>query len=417
MLSSKQHEYLSECDHRWNLKIGATGSGKSWLDYAVVIPKRLMALQGQGDAVIIGNTQGTANRNILEPMRKIYGDRVVGSIKNNNKAIIFGQPVYVFGADKKTNVDRIRGMTIEYAYGDEMTTWNQEVFEMLKSRLRCEHSYFDGTANPENPNHYIKQFIDSDADIYCQTSTIFDNPFLPEKFVQNLCNEYEGSVYYKRYILGEWALAEGLIFPMFEEALAEVPNDEAEDICVSIDYGTQNPFAAIKWKKLGGIWYAEKEYYYSGRKSGVPKTDDEYAADLEYFLKDEIEKYRQRLRAYNAGSSSRVPSKIPVIIDPSAASFIALLRKKDWCKVIKADNNVQDGIRETASAMKRGLIKISNSMTEWKKEAEGYAWDDKIDEDRPIKKNDHLMDATRYFVKTKKLCKIRREVNDNLSGF
>lgn len=417
MLSSKQHEYLSECDHRWNLKIGATGSGKSWLDYAVVIPKRLMALQGQGDAVIIGNTQGTANRNILEPMRKIYGDRVVGSIKNNNKAIIFGQPVYVFGADKKTNVDRIRGMTIEYAYGDEMTTWNQEVFEMLKSRLRCEHSYFDGTANPENPNHYIKQFIDSDADIYCQTSTIFDNPFLPEKFVENLCNEYEGSVYYKRYILGEWALAEGLIFPMFEEALAEVPNDEAEDICVSIDYGTQNPFAAIKWKKLGGIWYAEKEYYYSGRKSGVPKTDDEYAADLEYFLKDEIEKYRQRLRAYNAGSSSRIPSKIPVIIDPSAASFIALLRKKDWCKVIKADNNVQDGIRETASAMKRGLIKISNSMTEWKKEAEGYAWDDKIDEDRPIKENDHLMDATRYFVKTKKLCKIRREVNDNLSGF
>lgn len=417
MLSSKQHEYLSKCDHRWNLKIGATGSGKSWLDYAVVIPQRLMALQGQGDAVIIGNTQGTANRNILEPMRRIYGDRLVGSIKNNNKAMVFGQPVYVFGADKKTNVDRIRGMTIEYAYGDEMTTWNQDVFEMLKSRLRCEHSYFDGTANPENPNHYIKQFIDSDADIYCQTSTIFDNPFLPEKFVENLCNEYEGSVYYKRYILGEWALAEGLIFPMFEEALAEVPNDEAEDICVSIDYGTQNPFAAIKWKKLGGIWYAEKEYYYSGRKSGIPKTDDEYAADLEYFLKDEIDRYRQRLRAYNAGSSSRIPSKIPVIIDPSAASFIALLRKKDWCKVIKADNNVQDGIRETASAMKRGLIKISNSMTEWKKEAEGYAWDDKIDEDRPIKENDHLMDATRYFVKTKRICKIRREVNDNLSGF
>lgn len=417
MLSSKQLEYLSECDHRWNLKVGATGSGKSWLDYAVVIPKRLLALQGQGDTVIIGNTQGTAERNILEPMRNIYGDKIVGSIKSNNKAMIFGKPVYVFGADKKTSEDRIRGMTIEYAYGDEMTTWNKDFFEMLKSRLRCPHSFFDGTANPSNPNHYIKQFIDSGADIYCQTSTIFDNPFLPEKFVENLCNEYEGIVYYKRYILGEWALAEGLIFPMFEEALAEVPNDEADDICVSIDYGTQNPFAAIKWKKVGKVWYGAEEYYYSGRKTGVPKTDDEYAADLEYFLKDEIEQYRQRLRAYIAGSSSRMPSRIPVIIDPSAASFIALLRKKDWCKVIKADNNVEDGIRETASAMKRGLIKISNSMPEWKKEAEGYAWDEKIDEDKPIKEDDHLMDATRYFVKTKKLCKIRREVNDNLSGF
>ena len=171
MLSSKQREYLMNCGHRWNMKIGATGSGKSWLDYAVVIPKRLLAMRGQGAALILGNTQGTANRNILEPMREIWGASMVGTISSDNSAELFGRKVYVLGADSRKHVARIQGMTIEYAYGDEMTTWTEDVFQMLKSRLRCEHSYFDGTANPDAPRHFIKQFIDSNADVYCQTST------------------------------------------------------------------------------------------------------------------------------------------------------------------------------------------------------------------------------------------------------
>ena len=215
-LSNKQQEYLQNCDHRWNIKIGATDSGKSWLDYAVTIPKRLTSMKGQGAAVILGNTQSTANRNILEPMRDIWGPQLVGRIvTSDNSAQLFGQKVYILGADKQTSVTKIQGMTIEYAYGDEMTTWAQPVFEMLKSRLRCPHSAFDGTANPDSAHHYLKKFLDSGADVYCQTSVIDDNPFLPADFVAQLKREYAGTVYYKRFILGEWAAAEGACFPLF----------------------------------------------------------------------------------------------------------------------------------------------------------------------------------------------------------
>lgn len=219
-LSSKQREYLQSCSHRWNLKVGATGSGKSWLDYAVVIPKRLLTLRGQGAAVLLGNTQGTLARNILDPMREIWGDTMVGTIGSDNTCPLFGRKVYVLGADNKKHVAHIQGMTIEYAYGDEMTTWNQDVFEMLKSRLRCPHSFFDGTANPDNPQHYLKKFIDSSADCYCQTSTIDDNPFLPPAFVDELKKEYAGTVYYNRFILGQWAAAEGVIYRPFADSIA-----------------------------------------------------------------------------------------------------------------------------------------------------------------------------------------------------
>ena len=219
-LSSKQTEYLQSCNHRWNIKIGATGSGKSWLDYAVVVPKRLLALRGQGAAVMLGNTQGTLSRNILDPMREIWGEGLVGTISSDNTALLFGRRVHILGADNKKHVARIQGMTIEYAYGDEMTTWNEEVFQMLKSRLRCGHSYFDGTANPADPHHFVKQFIDSDADVYCQTSTIDDNPFLPPSFVANLKTEYAGTVYYNRFILGQWAAAEGIIYRLFADSIA-----------------------------------------------------------------------------------------------------------------------------------------------------------------------------------------------------
>lgn len=393
MLSNKQKEYLNNCNHRWNIKIGATGSGKSWLDYAYVIPKRLSCMRGQGAAVILGNTQGTAVRNILEPMRDIWGERLVGNITNNNAAMLFGKKVYVMGADTKKHIKRIQGMTIEYAYGDEMTTWNEGVFQMLKSRLRCEHSAFDGTGNPEAPTNYLKLFLESNADIYCQKSTIFDNPFLPKQFVEELCKEYEGTVYYPRYILGEWTRAEGLIYPMFEETLVDEIPDEYQKYVLSIDYGTQNAFAAILWGLNGNTWYGIDTYYYSGREAGIQKTDDEYWHDVDGFL-DKL--------------GDKRPRRVEVIIDPSAASFIAVLRKKGNCKVIPADNNVSDGIRETATVMNRGIIKIyRKTMGPWIKEIQGYSWE--ANEDKPIKENDHAMDATRYFVKTKRLAKIKRE--------
>lgn len=242
-LSDKQHEFLQRCNHRWNWKIGATGSGKSWLDYAVVIPQRLMALKGEGAVVILGNTQGTANRNILEPMRNIWGEKLVGTIGSDNAARLFGRRVYVMGADNRKHVARIQGMTIEYAYGDEVTTWAEGVFQMLKSRLRCLHSHFDGTCNPDAPKHWVKKFLDSDADIYCQTSTIFDNPFLPPEFVDNLCKEYAGTVYYNRFILGQWVAAEGVIYRQFcdnpERFIVDdlPPGDAIRNATIGVDFG------------------------------------------------------------------------------------------------------------------------------------------------------------------------------------
>ena len=404
-LTSKQQEYLLNCDHRWNIKTGATGSGKSFIDYAVTIPKRVMATKGEGLIVLFGNTQGTFERNILEPMRDIWGVENVSRIKGNNKALLFGKECYVLGADNRKHVARIQGSTIEYAYGDEVTTWSEGVFQMLKSRLRCEHSHFDGTCNPDSPNHWFKSFLDGDADIYEQ-NYIIDDGVLPEHVVEELKKEYAGTVYYDRFILGKWALAEGLIYPMFQNAIVDsLPDVNASQYVVSIDYGTMNAFSAILWSKRGDVWYGEREYYYSGRDTGQQKTDNEYSEDLDEWISD-IWEYMKDNPNYSM-LAGNVVQKIPTIIDPSAASFIALLKKNSWSKVRQADNSVLDGIRETAVALQSGRIKILRSMYNWIKEAGGYVWDETSVDERPIKVSDHAMDATRYFVKTMRIASKR----------
>lgn len=310
---------------------------------------------------------------------------------------MFGERVHCLGAEKVSQVAKIRGASIKYCYGDEVAEWNEEVFELLKSRLDKPYSCFDGALNPEGPNHWLKKFLDSDADIYNQHYTIFDNPYLPDEFVEQLCKEYEGTVYYDRYIKGNWALAEGLIYPMYKDCFAEVQGGPAQEYCLSIDYGTLNAFAAILWGKYGTIWYGIKCYYYSGRDLGEQKTDEDYGNDLDEFV----------------GSLS----DLETIIDPSAASFITLLRKKNGkYRVKKANNAVADGLRETARALKSGKIKISPSMKEWKDEIEGYVWDPKSIEEQPLKEKDHLMDAMRYFVKTKRIAIVEEEYNSIFGG-
>ena len=403
-LSPKQNEYIVSANARWNFKVGAVRSGKSYVDTAYIVPSRLREIVGKpGLAVILGVSRDTIERNVLEPMREIYTSTLVSHINGKNQAYVCGEWVYCLGAEKVSQVAKIQGSSIKYCYGDEVAKWNQEIFEMLKSRLDKPYSCFDGSLNPEGPNHWLKKFLDQEnLDKYIQHYTIDDNPFLPIDYVENLKKEYAGTVYYDRYILGKWALAEGLIYPMYQNAIIEsLPDQEALEYCISLDYGTMNAFAMLLWERHhDGVWYATKRYYYSGRDTGVQKTDNEYLKDMETVLFDLIEAVK------NTGVQK---VKLPVIIDPSAASFIALLKKTDWAKVIPADNDVLDGIRETASCMYQGRIKILSSIPEFRKEAEGYVWDEKEDEDRPIKVNDHLMDAIRYFVKTKRIAKVRRE--------
>ena len=404
-MTNKQNQYIREADARWNLKIGAVRSGKSFVDVACIIPTRIRERAGKpGLTVIMGVSKGTIERNVLQPMREIYTVELVGTINNENMAQVFGETVYCLGAEKMSQVAKILGSSIKYCYGDEIAKWNKEVFEVLKSRLDKEYSCFDGACNPESPNHWLKEFIDDpDLDAYIQQYQIFDNVFLPKSYVDNLCKEYAGTVYYDRYILGEWALAEGLIYPMYKDALVDsLPDMPVTDVCVSIDYGTMNAFAAILWAKRGAVWYAEREYYYSGRETGVQKTDAEYAQDLEKWIADVWE--QRKTTAYSAYSLN----KIETIIDPSAASFIALLKKSEWAKVRSANNAVLDGIRDTAVALQTGKVKILRpACPNWIKEAGGYVWDDTVDE-HPIKVDDHLMDSTRYFVETKHISKVRR---------
>ena len=157
-LTPKQREYVREMGaHRWGIKTGAVRSGKTYLDTVYTIPANIKArLDLPGLAVIMGNTRGTLQRNVIVPMQEQYGTQLVGDIRADNTARIFGETVYCLGADNIRHVDRIRGASIKYCYGDEVTTWAEDVFTMLKSRLDKSYSRFDGACNPAAPQHFKK---------------------------------------------------------------------------------------------------------------------------------------------------------------------------------------------------------------------------------------------------------------------
>jgi PBSX family phage terminase large subunit len=239
--SQKQKEYILNANKRWNIKSGATRSGKTYLDYTYTIPSRIRErINLEGLVVILGVTKETIERNVLMPMRKLYGEGLVGTIDNRNRCKLFGESVYCLGAEKSNQVSKIRGASIKYCYGDELTEWSEEVFELLKSRLDKPYSVFDGACNPKYPTHFVKRFLESGADIYEQDYTIFDNPFLDPIVVENLCKEYEGTVYYDRYIKGLWRRAEGVIYQLFADNPSRYIVDKVEPlqyVTIGVDYG------------------------------------------------------------------------------------------------------------------------------------------------------------------------------------
>lgn len=163
--------------------------------------------------MILGVSKGTIERNVLQPLRQLYGKDFVSTINSANIATLFGEEVYCLGAEKVNQVSKIQGTSVKYCYGDEIAKWAQEVFIMVQASLDKPYSCFDGALNPENQSHWFKKdFLDvieeKGLDVYVQNYTIFDNPFLSKEFVDNLCKEYEGTVYYNRLILGQWCNAE-----------------------------------------------------------------------------------------------------------------------------------------------------------------------------------------------------------------
>lgn len=274
--SIKQQEFLDNASHRWNFKQGATRSGKTYLDY-YVIPLRIRRLIGKSGLVaILGVSKGTIQRNIIEPLQSIWGTKLVGDINSQNKCFMFGEWVYCLGAEKINQVAKLQGSSIKYCYGDEVAKWHVDVFNMLKSRLDKPYSKFDGTCNPEYPTHWLKEFMDSDMDIYNQKYTIFDNPFLDSHFVEELCKEYQGTVLYDRFIMGEWKQAEGICYPLFADKLNDyLISDVPEDIIfgqIGIDFGGNGSGHAFQ---LTGFTRGLKkiitleEHYHDNKKQGI----------------------------------------------------------------------------------------------------------------------------------------------------
>lgn len=305
MFSTKQREFLNNANRRWNIKYGATRSGKTYLDY-YVIPKRIRNVAGQqGLIVILGNTKGTLQRNVIEPLQNIWGTELVSDIKSDNTAFLFGEKAYCLGADNIKHVNKIRGASFKYCYGDEVATWNEEVFQMLKSRLDKPYSKFDGTCNPEGPSHWFKKFLDSDADIYQQKYTLYDNPFLAKEVLQALETEYRGTVFFDRYILGEWKAAEGTIYMLFadetEKFLVDKVNEQLAIVSIGVDYGAGK--SKIKFV-ASGITYNFRNVYVLDEMdlTGVYDPEQIYEKFIEFYKRvyDKYDKCQYAFCDYGA---------------------------------------------------------------------------------------------------------------------
>lgn len=298
ILSDKQKEWVREAHHRYNFKVGARRCGKTYMDNLYTIPKRIFERKGlDGLYCIFGVSKGTIERNVLQPLRQIYGRNMVGTIGSNNTAKIFGEEVYCLGCEKANQVSKIQGTSIKYAYGDEVAKWCQDVFVMIQASLDKDYSCFDGALNPENQSHWLKKdFLDlvdeKGLDVYVQHYTIFDNPFLSKEFVDNLCKEYEGTVYYDRLILGMWKNAEGLIYRQFADHPDMFIKDRAVDkdgnplnfliISIGIDYGATKGETEFKatgiTRGFREVWTIDEE-----RLVGIHSPEQIYEKFVEFY--------------------------------------------------------------------------------------------------------------------------------------
>lgn len=424
--SKKHKQYIKKAiNSRMCVAEGAIRSGKT-IDHCIIASSYLETCKDKIH-LASGSTLGNAKLNIGDcngfGLEHLFRGRCRwGKYKDNEGLFIqtkTGEKVVIFvGGGKADSYKRILGNS----YGLWIATEINEHYDSDDSRtsfikvafgrqLAADRPFVLWDLNPCNPNNkiytdYIDKYKESYKGYLYQHFTINDNLSISEERKAEIMQQYvPGSVWYKRDIEGERCIAEGLVYPMYEQAIELPPEEDEEgnkieptDYCMAIDYGTENPFAAYMYGLIQGTWYSVDEYYYNGRESSRTKTDSQYADDLEVFTA----KYRDK-----------IPRKLEVIIDPSAASFKAELRRRGLYRVRDADNAVADGIRETATCLQMGRVKISPKCEKMIGEFGGYVWGDN---DKPIKENDHAMDQLRYFCKTKKLARVRSR-DANLSGF
>lgn len=380
LLSQKQREFVLKANHRWNFKGGATRSGKTYLDFRWIIPIRIRERIGKdGLTVILGVTKSTIERNVLEPMRNLYGDALVGTISSDNTVWLFGEKCYCLGAEKVSQVSKIRGASIKYCYGDEVADWSEEVFELLKSRLDKEYSCFDGTFNPQYPGHWLKEFLDSDADIFNQTYTIDDNPFLPEAFKENLKKEYAGTVFYDRYILGLWVRANGLVYRDFAN------NTEKYLISDAINWINTNKKSLLSVTigvDFGGTGSATKF-----QATGITSDYVVVALEEEYIkreidpdqLNQEFSKFAAKIRDIYGGGQTRADSAEQILI---RGLFHTAQKDRLQTQVKNAIKmEINDRIRLTVLLMAQGRLFVSKKCPHLIDAFQNAVYDPDKDED------------------------------------
>jgi PBSX family phage terminase large subunit len=382
-LSRKQKISLKESTARLNFWVGAVRSGKSFSALLRFIEFAMSDIEG--DFAIIGRTEDSLKRNVISELTRLLGNNVryyIGKREIN----IYNRKIHVIGANDDRAEAKIRGSTFSGALVDEVTMIPENFFKMLLSRLSIQGSKLFATTNPDSPFHWIKKDFferEKELDLKSFHFILDDNPSLTEDYKQNIRKEYQG-LWYKRFIEGEWVLAEGAIYDFFNDDLHTIsyPEHQGKYYVVGIDYGTTNPcaFTMIGFNpdKYPNMW-VEKEYYWSSKEKMRQKTDSEYCDDLKIFIHN-------------------YPIKA-IVIDPSAASFIAECRKQGVQNLRDANNDVISGIRYVSQLLTVGTLKICKKCTNLIKEIQTYVWDEvsaKNGIEKPKKTSDHCLDALRY---------------------
>lgn len=370
-----------------------------------------------GNTVMIGKTERTLRRNVIDPLIEMLGKRRCKVNWGDGEALILGRRVYLAGANNEAAVGKIQGITLAGAYVDEAPLMPEPMWAMLRSRLSVEGAQLFATGNPDAPQHWLMRDHLSRARLWLRhdgtveesddpsaldlarfSFRLADNPSLPAGYVTELSKTFVG-LWRKRYIDGLWVLAEGAIYDMWDEATHvhdDLPRDarghvRLTDWTLAIDYGTANPFAALLLAVDPAeqrLWIA-REWRWDSRKQGRQLTDPDYSAKLRTWID------------HTLPTELGQPITIDHIhVDPSAASFIAQLWRDQWPGVRGADNTVADGIRSVSSLLADGRLQVHRSCTGWTTEIGSYVWDDHrwTGEERPTKVDDHSMDAGRYGV-------------------
>lgn len=289
---------------------------------------------------------------------------------------------YLFGGLDESSYKQIQGITLAGAFLDEVVLMPRSFVEQTCARCSVAGSKLWFNCNPAGPEHWFyKEWVCKAAQKKALRLhfTMDDNPGLDAAIRRRYETLYTG-VFHRRYVLGQWCVAEGLVYDFQPEKHLATELPKTGSYYISVDYGTMNPFSAGLWCVNGGVAYRLREYYYDGRQRGRTKTDEEYYEAIEKLAGDH--------------------PITSVVVDPSAASFIATIRRKGRFSVRKAKNAVVEGIHQVASYLQAGKLKISPECKDTIREFSLYSWEENAPKDQPRKENDHAMDDIRYFCNT-----------------